>query len=123
MSFYSRSRFVIVPCITDLYFSVQFSGGTPLGALCGRGDLDPSKPRAYGCYDSKATTWSMALALEADAGAWEAGLVKPDKLQLKKMVLTLISRSLDWCLGSGGTYASQCCTFCLEYRWRASGGG
>ncbi|EFN52707.1 hypothetical protein CHLNCDRAFT_36792 [Chlorella variabilis] len=56
-----------------------FSGGTPLGALCGRGDLDPSKPRAYGCYDSKATTWSLALALEADAvvGPTRAGGTPP----------------------------------------------
>lgn len=26
----------------------QYSGGSPLGALCGRGDLDPQSPRAYG---------------------------------------------------------------------------
>ncbi|KAL4420666.1 hypothetical protein ABPG75_010322 [Micractinium tetrahymenae] len=44
-----------------------FSGGSPLGALCGRGDVDPVNPRAAGCYDSKATTWAMARQLEADA--------------------------------------------------------
>lgn len=49
-------------------FPPQYSGGTPLGALCGRGDLDPVHPRLSGCYDSKATTWRLALALESDAG-------------------------------------------------------
>ena len=46
---------------------LQYSGGSPQGALCGRGDLDPGRPLAYGCYDSKATSWELALRLEADA--------------------------------------------------------
>lgn len=54
---------------TDSQPVLQYSGGSPLGALCGRGDLDPKSPRAYGCYDTKAATWAMALRLEADAGA------------------------------------------------------
>ncbi|KAI7844422.1 hypothetical protein COHA_002016 [Chlorella ohadii] len=49
-----------------------YSGGSLLGALCGRGDLEPLSPRAYGCYDTKAATWAMALRLEADAGACSA---------------------------------------------------
>ncbi|KAL4451415.1 hypothetical protein ABPG77_009487 [Micractinium sp. CCAP 211/92] len=44
-----------------------FSAGSPLGALCGRGDVDPLNPRAAGCYDSKATTWALARRFEADA--------------------------------------------------------
>lgn len=51
-----------MPCV------LQFAGGSPLGALCGRGDWDPSSPRLYGCYDTKVTTWSLAQRLEADAG-------------------------------------------------------
>jgi len=33
----------------------QYSGGSPYGALCGRGDLDPEHPRLSGCYDTKVT--------------------------------------------------------------------
>lgn len=30
-----------------------FSGGSAFGAICGRGDVDPSKPKARGCNDAK----------------------------------------------------------------------
>lgn len=44
-----------------------YSGGSPLGAICGRGDLDPSHPRPYGCIDTKVTNHSMAARREAFA--------------------------------------------------------
>ena len=47
---------------------MQYSGGTPLGAICGRGDLDPDKPRAYGCIDTKVTNFLSARNLEAEGG-------------------------------------------------------
>ncbi len=58
--------------------TLQYSNGKPLNAICGRGDLDPEKPRAYGCYDTKVADYRMALQLRAEgvvgpAGA-EAGL-------------------------------------------------
>ena len=45
----------------------QYSGGSPYGALCGRGDLDPDHPRLSGCYDTKVTSFSMATRREAFA--------------------------------------------------------
>jgi len=30
-----------------------FSGGSAFGAICGRGDVDPAKPKASGCSDAK----------------------------------------------------------------------
>lgn len=33
-----------------------FSGGSAFGAICGRGDVDPAKPRASGCNDAKVRT-------------------------------------------------------------------
>lgn len=33
--------------------SEPFSGGSAFGAICGRGDVDPSKPKASGCNDAK----------------------------------------------------------------------
>ena len=48
------------------------SGGSPLGAICGRGDLVSSHPKAYGCYDTKVTRWSMALQRKALGGGWPA---------------------------------------------------
>ncbi len=37
------------------------SEGHPIAAICGRGDLDPDFPEARGCYDSKVTSWRLAL--------------------------------------------------------------
>mmetsp|Transcript_5131 Transcript_5131/g.7214 ORF Transcript_5131/g.7214 Transcript_5131/m.7214 type:complete len:571 (-) Transcript_5131:49-1761(-) len=36
-----------------------YSGGSPFGAICSRGDLSSSRPSAGGCYDTKATSASM----------------------------------------------------------------
>lgn len=33
--------------------SEPFSGGSAFGAICGRGDVDPRKPKASGCNDAK----------------------------------------------------------------------
>lgn len=33
--------------------SEPFSGGSAFGAICGRGDVDPTKPKASGCNDAK----------------------------------------------------------------------
>ena len=45
----------------------QYSGGSPYGALCGRGDLDSEHPRLSGCYDTKVTSFGMATRREAFA--------------------------------------------------------
>ena len=47
--------------------SFQLSEGHPICAICGRGDLDKGFTELRGCYDTKATSWSMALRLEAIA--------------------------------------------------------
>ena len=52
------------------------SGGDPVAAICGRGDLEDkssgsgtNKRQASGCFDSKVTSWARALKLDADAVA------------------------------------------------------
>ena len=53
------------------------SGGDPVAAICGRGDLEgdrsssagTSKRQASGCFDAKVTSWSRASRLDADAVA------------------------------------------------------
>ena len=45
----------------------QYSGGSPYGAICGRGDADAGHRRLSGCYDAKATTFSMSSRREAVA--------------------------------------------------------
>ena len=47
--------------------SDPFSGGSPWGAQCGRGDLDPDSPSASGCNDAKVTSYKMALLNAAEA--------------------------------------------------------
>ena len=44
-----------------------FSEGHPVAAVCGRGDLDPGAPEARGCYDTKVTSWHLALEMQAEA--------------------------------------------------------
>ncbi|GAB4815323.1 hypothetical protein N2152v2_002369 [Parachlorella kessleri] len=44
-----------------------YSEGHPICAVCGRGDLDPEAPVARGCFDTKVTTYEMALNMEAHA--------------------------------------------------------
>jgi hypothetical protein len=46
---------------------LQLSEGHPICAVCGRGDLDTSFPEARGCYDTKVTSWRMALEMSAEA--------------------------------------------------------
>eukprot|EP00958_Prasinococcus_capsulatus_P002811 scaffold241_cov229-Prasinococcus_capsulatus_cf.AAC.15 len=38
-----------------------FSDGHPYNAICSRGDLDPERPSAGGCYDTKVSSFSMAF--------------------------------------------------------------
>lgn len=38
---------------SNSFASDPFSGGSAFGAICGRGDVDPAKPRASGCNDAK----------------------------------------------------------------------
>jgi hypothetical protein len=33
--------------------SEPYSGNSPFGAICSRGDLDPAHPKASGCNDAK----------------------------------------------------------------------
>ncbi|KAI3424367.1 hypothetical protein D9Q98_009920 [Chlorella vulgaris] len=44
-----------------------FSEGHPICAVCGRGDLDPSNPVPRGCFDTKVTSYSLALKMQAEA--------------------------------------------------------
>jgi len=46
---------------------LQLSEGHPICAICGRGDLDTSFPEARGCYDTKVTSWRLALEMSAEA--------------------------------------------------------
>jgi hypothetical protein len=39
-----------------------YSGGSPWGAICSRGDLDPTTPQPDGCYDTKLSDFNMARA-------------------------------------------------------------
>lgn len=48
------------PC-TPPFRALQLSENHPLCAICARGDLDPANPVARGCYDSKTTSWSLAM--------------------------------------------------------------
>ena len=41
------------------YKNDPYSGGSPFGAICSRGDLSSSKPTAGGCYDTKVTSFTM----------------------------------------------------------------
>ena len=70
----------------------QYSRGSALGAICGRGDIDPARPRAAGCYDTCVTNWKMgqqlaALGVNGPPGSAE-GLIpfqwsaQPQQLQL-----------------------------------------
>lgn len=47
--------------------AVQLSHGSPLAAVCARGDLDTALPDARGCFDTKVTSYELALELQADA--------------------------------------------------------
>ncbi|EFN51549.1 hypothetical protein CHLNCDRAFT_140007 [Chlorella variabilis] len=44
-----------------------FSEGHPICAVCGRGDLDPANPVPRGCFDTKVTSYSLAMQLQAEA--------------------------------------------------------
>jgi hypothetical protein len=44
---------------SNSFRSEPFSGGSAFGAICGRGDVDPAKPRASGCNDAKVRTASV----------------------------------------------------------------
>ncbi len=55
------------------YICLQYSDGKALNAICGRGDLDGAKPRAYGCYDSKVANFEMARRLAAQGIVGPAG--------------------------------------------------
>ncbi|BDA45664.1 Phospholipase B-like 1 [Coccomyxa sp. Obi] len=55
------------------YQNDPYSEGKALNAICGRGDLDEAKPRAYGCYDSKVADFAMARRLAAEGIVGPAG--------------------------------------------------
>jgi hypothetical protein len=38
---------------SNSWASEPFSGNSPFGAICSRGDLDPDHPKASGCNDAK----------------------------------------------------------------------
>jgi len=43
-----------------------YSGKSPWGAICSRGDLDSDNPRPDGCYDTKVSDIKMARKFQAD---------------------------------------------------------
>lgn len=56
---------------SNSFRSEPFSGGSAFGAICGRGDVDPAKPRASGCNDAKVrrTAGSSLLQLKPSNAA------------------------------------------------------
>ena len=73
-----QRRSMLITHLSSAVLTLQYSNGKPLNAICGRGDLDSEKPRAYGCYDTKVANYRMAQQLRSEgvvgpAGA-EAGL-------------------------------------------------
>ncbi len=54
-------------------YNAQYAKGRPLNAICGRGDLDAARARAYGCYDTKVANYKMALRLHAEGVVGPAG--------------------------------------------------
>lgn len=52
---------------SNSWASEPYSGSSPFGAICSRGDLDPSHPKASGCNDAKVTSYSLAMANAAEA--------------------------------------------------------
>lgn len=42
-----------------------YSEGSPWNAICARGDLDKESPYAGGGYDTKVTSWSMFMNMQA----------------------------------------------------------
>ena len=49
---------------SNSFRSEPFSGGSAFGAICGRGDVDPAKPRASGCNDAKVGSGGSAAKLD-----------------------------------------------------------
>ncbi|XP_074649153.1 phospholipase B-like 1 [Tubulanus polymorphus] len=49
------------------YENDPYSGKNPCNTICCRADLDPEKPRADGCYDTKVSDYKMALNRESFA--------------------------------------------------------
>ena len=50
-------------------FALQLSWGNPVAAVCSRGDLEGPSAVATGCFDTKVTSYSMALQLQVVAVA------------------------------------------------------
>ncbi|EDQ90028.1 uncharacterized protein MONBRDRAFT_20946 [Monosiga brevicollis MX1] len=47
------------------YKNDPYAKGDPYNAICSRGDLESDSPSPGGCYDTKVTTYSMALKLQS----------------------------------------------------------
>lgn len=60
---------------SNSFHSEPFSGGSAFGAICGRGDVDPAKPRASGCNDAKVGSGGSAAKLDRPgvATSWGCG--------------------------------------------------
>ncbi|KAF6266793.1 phospholipase B-like protein [Scenedesmus sp. NREL 46B-D3] len=54
---------------SNSWASEPYSGNSPFGAICSRGDLDPAHPKASGCNDAKVTSYRLAMANAAEAVA------------------------------------------------------
>ena len=53
----------------DLAGAVQLSWGSPVAAVCARGDLESADAVPSGCFDTKVTSYEMALRMQVDAVA------------------------------------------------------
>lgn len=53
----------------DTASGLQLSHGNPVAAVCSRGDLEGPDAVATGCFDTKVTSYTMALQLHVDAVA------------------------------------------------------
>ena len=48
---------------------MQLSWGSPVAAVCARGDLESADAAPSGCFDTKVTSYDMALRMQVDAVA------------------------------------------------------
>ena len=57
--------------------ALQVSWGSPVAAVCARGDLESADAAPSGCFDTKVTSYAMALRMQVDAVAGPSTEVSP----------------------------------------------
>ena len=61
--------FIATRQLTALTMALQLSWGSPVAAVCARGDLASADAAPSGCFDTKVTSCDMALRMQVDAVA------------------------------------------------------